>query len=125
MTRIAIELDLPADMIEAAKKQGLLSAQAITELIRREMEKNSSAEVINFNPAYDKLGFQPWLVGKVSPALFGKSQILASDDDLPEPIEADWYAAGGASAPGVEGGDYRIDTWLALLSHQADYEPPE
>jgi hypothetical protein len=39
MTRIAIELDMPAIMAEAAKRQGLLSSPALLELIKRELEK--------------------------------------------------------------------------------------
>lgn len=107
MTRIAIELDLPAGLAEAAKKQGLLSSPALLELIKREVEKNPPLEAGKFNPADYPPGFQPWMVGKVSPKLFGKGRILVSDDEFMKPIEADWYADRGSWGPGVEGDDDR------------------
>ena len=102
MTRIAIELDMPASFVEAAEKQGLLSSPALFELIKRELEKVPPPEAEEFHPQDYPPGFQPWMVGRVSPHLFGKGRILVSDEELMKPIEADWYAARGSWGPGLE-----------------------
>ncbi len=107
MTRIAIELDMPANFAEAAKKQGLLSSTALFELIKRELEKAPPPKAEDFDPKDYPPGFQPWMVGCVSPDLFGKGRILVSDEEFMEPIEADWYAAKGSWGPGLEDDDDR------------------
>lgn len=106
MTRIAIELDMPATFAEAAQKRGLLSSPVLFELIKRELDKNPLPEE-EFNPLDYPPGFQPWMVGRVSPKLFGKGRILVSDEEFMNPIEADWYAAKGSWGPGLEGDDDR------------------
>lgn len=105
MPRIAIELDMPASFAEAAKKQGLLSSPALFELIRRELEKTPPPEADEFDPIDYPPGFQPWMVGCVSPDLFKKGRILVSDEEFMEPIEADWYAARGSWGSGLEDDD--------------------
>ena len=107
MTRIAIELDMPAILAEAAQRQGLLSSPALLELIKRELEKNPPSEGGEFNPADYPPDYQPWMVGLVSPDLFGKGRILVSDEEFMKPIEADWYAARGSWGPGLEEDDDR------------------
>lgn len=108
MTRIAIELDIPVNMAEAAKKKGLLSSSGLLELIRKELEKAPPAEENGeFDPADYPPGFQPWMVGRVSPELFGKGKIRVSDEEFMKPIEADWYAAKGSWGPELEDDDDR------------------
>ena len=105
MTRIAIELDMPANLAEAAQKQGLLSSPVLLELIKRELEKTPPPKAEEFNPADYPPGYQPWMVGIVPPDLFGKGQILVSDEEFMKPIEDDWYAARGSWGPGLEDDD--------------------
>jgi|GEM_PF-5892326 hypothetical protein len=105
MTRIAIELEMPAHLAEAAEKQGLLSSSALLELIKRELDKNPPPEAKEFDPADYPPGYKSWMVGKVSPEMFGKGKILVSDEEFMEPIEADWYAARGSWGPGLEDDD--------------------
>jgi hypothetical protein len=105
MTRIAIELEIPASLAEAAQKQGLLSSSTLLELIKRELKKSPSSEKGEFNPADYPVGYQPWMVDLVSPNLLGKGRILVSDEEFMKPIEADWHAARGAWGDGLEGDD--------------------
>ncbi len=104
MTRIAIELDLPDGLAEAAAKQGLLSSSALLELISRELGKNAPPTDRAFNPADYPPGFQPWMVGIVPPDLFGSVRQNCGDEELMEPIDVDWYAVHGSWGPGLEDG---------------------
>jgi hypothetical protein len=77
MTKIAFELDMSDGMAEAAE----------------------------LNPMDYPPGYQPWMVGIVSPALFGKGKLLVSDKELMKPVEVNWYAANNSWGPGLEGSD--------------------
>ena len=99
MTRIAIELDLPTGLAEAAEKQGLLSSSAILELIRRELKKNVSSAGRVFNPSDYPPGFQPWMMDVVPPDLFGSVRQNCGDEELMEPLDLDWLKSGLPDRP--------------------------
>jgi hypothetical protein len=87
MPRIAIELDMPPDIAEAAEKMGLLSSNALLGLIKTELIKNSTpSKIVDFNPADYPPGFEPWMVGKISPILYRKGIVLVSDEEFIKPI---------------------------------------
>ena len=96
MTRIAIELDMSANLIEAAIELGLLSSSALSKLIRRELEKRMPPQPEEFNPADYLPGYQPWMMKIVSPDLFGSVSQNCTDEELMELIEADWNGIRGS-----------------------------
>ncbi|MDR0354157.1 MAG: hypothetical protein LBJ64_00200 [Deltaproteobacteria bacterium] len=89
MPRIAFELDLPDSLAKAADEKGLLSSQAMLELLKREVANTAPSPKAVF-----KAGHQPWMDGVVAPELMGRGKILVADDQFIAPIEAEWEAAG-------------------------------
>jgi hypothetical protein len=89
MPRVAFELDLPDSLAKAADEKGLLSSQAMLELLKREVAKTGSSP-----QAALSTGRQPWMEGLVSPQLMGQGKILVDDDRFIAPIEAEWEAVG-------------------------------
>lgn len=89
MPRIAFELDLPDSLAKAADEKGLLSSQAMLEMLTREVAKAVS-------PAATKSGSdrRSWLDGIVAPQLMGRGKILVDDDQFIAPIEDEWEASG-------------------------------
>ncbi|MDR1921607.1 MAG: hypothetical protein LBS31_07695 [Candidatus Adiutrix sp.] len=71
MPRIAFELDLPDSLAKAADEKGLLSSQAMRELIKREVAKTASPPKVAAGA-----GRQPWMDGIVAAELMGQGKIL-------------------------------------------------
>lgn len=89
MPRIAFELDMTDSLAKAADERGLLSSQAMLELIKREVTKVAPLPI-----ATSEVGRQPWMDGIVAPQLMGRGKILVDDNELMAPIEAEWESAG-------------------------------
>jgi hypothetical protein len=89
MPRIAFELDLPDSLAKAADEKGLLSSQAMLELLKREV-----ANAASLPKTASKTDHQPWMDGVVAPELMGRGKILVADDQLIAPIEAEWESTG-------------------------------
>ena len=89
MPRIAFELDIPEALAKVAAEKGLLSSQAVTELIKREIAQ--SAANPHTLPSFRR---QPWMEGIVPPHLLGQGKILVDDDQFMAPAETEWEAAG-------------------------------
>ena len=89
MPRIALELDLPENLAQAAAEKGLLSSQAMMELIRCAVA--NSADAPKTPPS---ACLQPWMEGIVSPHLLGRGKILVDDEQFMAPVEAEWESAG-------------------------------
>ena len=86
MSRFPFELDLPESLAKAAAEKGLLSPQAVKELITREVTQPPAKP----DPS---IGFQPWMEGVVAPHLLGQGKILVDDDQFLAPIEVEWESA--------------------------------
>jgi hypothetical protein len=91
MPRIAFELDLPETLAKAAAEKGLLSSQAMTELIKREVAQSNATP--HTSPSVRR---QPWMEGIVPPHLLGQGKILVDDDQFIAPIDTEWESAGEA-----------------------------
>jgi len=85
MPRIAFELDLPETLAKAAAEKGLLSSQAVIEMIKREVDQATAASSVRS---------QPWMEGIVPPHLLGQGKILVDDDQFIAPIDTEWKSAG-------------------------------
>ncbi|MDL2321356.1 hypothetical protein LJC47_03305 [Desulfosarcina sp. OttesenSCG-928-B08] len=102
MTRIAIELDMPANLAKAAEKHGLLSSSTLLALIKRELEKAAPQETGELNSADYPKGSPSWIKGIVSSDLLGSVTQNCTDAELIAPIDVEWYATCGSWDSGVE-----------------------
>ena len=89
MPRITFELDIPEALAKIAAEKGLLTSQAVTELIKREVTQIAAAP-----KASPSVCLQPWMEGVVSPHLLGQGEILVDDEHFLSPIETEWESAG-------------------------------
>ncbi|MDL2321586.1 hypothetical protein LJC47_04510 [Desulfosarcina sp. OttesenSCG-928-B08] len=60
-----------------------MTAAPKTSCITPPAEENGEFDPTDYPPE-----FQPWMVGRVAPELFGKGKIRVSDEEFMKPIEA-------------------------------------